>query len=590
MGILPDGPPTHSPLSKDLSPAAQAAAGWLRTLARALKTARLYRVENEIVQQAREQAALVLEDGLRRFGLWKLGFTSSEIRFEDEVVVRPAPRAPGADHSIIAPEENLPFMFYRDGIRGLTLQPEMPRREMDALFDALRIAGTVALANDDLVTLLWQANLTSVQIDAVPLEQTIYLSTQRSRPRSDPGSRALTYNWAPAGAEIRAEIGQVAGSQGLHRDTFDDWPLPEVIAHTPQAYRALLPVMEALRAGTLAAWDEERETDWTEQAPVVLRQVLAFEPSEETRRCVSTATATWVASSIQRAAWEEAARALDLLQEFDPDRSRSGPGLEAALKKLDNQQIAEQLDEAEPEVQARFAALMVAIGPPAVDLTCAVLSTCTRTRARAVASTALTYLCGDDPTLLAPYMNDAHWYVVRNVVFVLGQIGGSKVVDLLRVAAQHPEPRVRRQVVMALGGVSRAERTPVLMSQLTTRDPQLLAATLGMLIREKNPRVVRAIFDRVAAPEFEDLPEVIQRALLNALGDVAEDDMVPDLERLLKRGGWFSRPSLVRVGAARTLGRIGTEKAVAVLEAGLRSKHEAMRAACLEGLASRSDR
>ncbi len=588
MGTLPDSSLSHNPVGRELSPAAQAAATWFRQLARALKTARLYRTENLLVQQVRDQVAEALTEHLSKYGAWKLRFSTNEIQLDDEVIVKPSGRTLTAENPGIAPEEQLPFMFYRDGIRGLTLQPAMPRREMDALFDAVRLAGASALTHDDLVTLLWQANLTYVQIESVPLEQTIYLSSRRMRSKSDPGFRGQTYDWSPAGAEIRGELGLAAGAQGLHRDTFDDWPLPEVHAQTPQAYRALLPAMEALRAGTLSAWEEERGQDWTAQAPVVLRQLIAFDPADDTRQCVSHAAMTWVAAAIQRASWEEASQALALLAEFDPDRSQTGGSLEALLKELHAEEIAEQLDEAEPQLQARFASLMVAIGPPAVELICTVLGLCARARARAAASTALTYLCSDDPMLLAPYVADPRWFVVRNVVFVLGQIGGSAVLDLLRLAAQHPEPRVRRQVVMALGSVSRAERTPVLMSQLTTQDPQLLAATLSMLTRERSPRVVRTLLDRVATPEFEDLPEEIQRTLLNTLSEVADDDLIPDLEKLLNRGGWLSRPSLVRIGAARTLRRIGSEKALAVLEAGLRAKNEAVRSACLDALSTRS--
>ena len=90
--------------------------------------------------------------------------------------------------------------------------------------------------------------------------------------------------------------------------------------------------------------------------------------------------------------------------------------------------------------------------------------------------------------LLASAINDPRWYVVRNAVFVLGQVGGAEVVDLLQIAGRHPEPRVRRQVVQALGNVPEGQRLPLLLSQLETRDAQLLSATMNMLSRDRNPR------------------------------------------------------------------------------------------------------
>jgi len=228
---------------------------------------------------------------------------------------------------------------------------------------------------------------------------------------------------------------------------------------------------------------------------------------------------------------------------------------------------------------------VLAIGRPAIGLACVVMSLCERARPRAAATTALCFLCNEDPSILRPWIEDERWYVVRNVVLVLGQIGGSEVVELLRLAADHPEPRVRREVVRALGSVSRAERTPMLIQQLSSRDPQLISATLQLLIRERHPRVVKVMLDRIEARDFENLTEGVQRAFIHALSEVADDDAVPALERMLMRdGGWFAMRTLTRDAAARILHRIGSERATAVLDAGLRSKTEAIRLACLAAM------
>jgi HEAT repeat protein len=162
------------------------------------------------------------------------------------------------------------------------------------------------------------------------------------------------------------------------------------------------------------------------------------------------------------------------------------------------------------------------------------------------------------------------------------------VVPLLRSAARHPEPRVRRQVVASLGNVPREMRGSILLAQMDTRDPQLLAAALSMLTREKNVDAARTILRQIEAPDFESRSEDNQRSLFNALGEVADDGVVGALETLLHKGGWFARRTLQRVAAARTLQRIGSEKAIAVLEAGLRARSEAVRSACLDAMNTRA--
>jgi len=588
MGIVPGSSHARRRDLKDLSPQGQAAAEWLRKLAHALKTSRLYLPDNIIVKQVRDDLAEGLMQALNYFGTWRFTFLSNEILLEKEQVVRPSPVDPDLGIPLVrSPEEVLPYIFYRDGIRNMTLRKGLARREIDVLFEALKIVGAAATTSDDLVTLLWQANLRDIQIESVPLEQAIYLSAKAARKRGDSASKGLAFAWAPSGGEIRADLGQEAGSQGLHKDTFDDWPLPEVHSSAVNAYRALLPVIEPLRAGTLAQWEEERNRDWSEDAAVVLRQMLALDPGEDMQSSLAHSVVSWFIVSIRNCSWHDATRALALLKEFDPDLSRAHEELEEGLSELPEDEIVGRLDEAEPAELAHFTALIVAMGERGQGLAFTALSSCVRMRARAAACTALSYVYGDDPRKLAPHLESPHWYVVRNVVFVLGQIGGPGVVDMLRGAALHHDLRVKRAVVQALGGVSRPERTPVLMSLLPTRDSQLFSAVLTMLTRERNPRVTRALFDRIATPDFAELSEVNQRALLNAFLDVVDEELLEPLQHLLTHGNWQSRPSLAGLGAARALRRIGTEAALAVLEAGLRSKNEAVAAACLDALSER---
>jgi hypothetical protein len=578
------------PAFRDLTPAGQTAHLWFRQLARALKTCRLYRQDNPIVVQIRDQLLEPLLRGIESHGVWSFRITPSEIFLLDEAVVRPAQRV-DSEEGAVGKEAMLPFLFYRDGIRGLTFLPGVPARDLEALFDALLAASVGVHTHDDLVTLMWQANTTHVQIDAVPVEQTIYLSSRRpSGGGGGGGGLGHSYGWSPSGSEIRADIGQLSGmAQGLHRDTFDDWPLPTESVEVPEAYQRILPSMEFARMRLSTEWVGERSTDWTILAPDVLRQIASMSNDDETLSLLAHAAATWLAGAIQRSSWIEAQGTLELLREFDPDGSVTRDELTAAITGLDAATITERLDASETDDQARFFALTVSIGKPALDLACSVMSLASKSRTRAAACTMLCYLCNDDPELLAPYVIDSRWYVARNAAFVLGQIGGEQVLRLLDLASQHPETRVRRQVVSSLGGVPPEMRAPILLAQLDTRDPQLLAAALKMLTRNKDADVSRAILKQIEAPEFESRSEDNQRALFGALGEVAGDEVVPALEALLNKGGWFARRTLQRLAAARTLQRINTPKSRAALESGLRARSEVVRSAVYDALQTRTN-
>jgi hypothetical protein len=569
-----------------LSPAAQACAAWFRKLSRALKVCRLYKTDNTVVVNGRDQVIEGLAKLVEECGGITFRFTPSEILLGDEAVVRPKAKA-DPDDAMGSGEEQLPFVFFRDGIRGLRIPLATPRAELEALFDALRAVGSGPATQDDLVTLLWQANLNHVQIESVPLEQSIYLTTRTGSGGGGDGAGPI-YSRSPGGAEVHADIGQDAGAQGLHRDTFDDWEPADSHAEVPRAYAELLPKMDYARAHFRAAWDEEAARPWTVEAPQVLRQILALDPREETRRDLAHSVVSWLAAALQDAALTEAQLAAAVLKEFDPERTWADDDLAAALSAFDHSHLAEYLDESTQDEQAQFSALAVALGKCVVPLVCSVLKGASRVRTRAAACTALSYLCADDPRMLEPFLDDRREEVVLSIVFVLGQIGGPEVVDVLRLAAMHRDPRVRRQVIQALGSVPVEERVPLLLDQLGTDDPQILSSTLHMLSREKSPRVSRALVECIAKTNFENRSEEIQRALFNALADVADDEAVPALEVMLKKGGWLARRSFTRMAAARTLFRIGTPRAHAVLEDGQRSRNAAIRSACQDAFHARS--
>ncbi|HTM57770.1 MAG TPA: HEAT repeat domain-containing protein [Candidatus Udaeobacter sp.] len=572
----------HRSLLRDLSPYAQQTANWLRSVARAVKLFRLYKTENPIVVDLKTQVANRALELIGQNGPMDLRFTPSEVLLVDEAVIRPGK---DSDRNLRAPELELPFQFFRDGIRRLLILPDVTLDEVRQLLDALRISGIGPGGQDDLVTLLWQGNLTHIRLETVPIEQTIHLSVSHGAGGSS-GRRGLSFGWSPVGTELRADLGQL-GPQGLHRDTFDDWDMPVATADVANAYAALENGAETARSRLLEEWNEESSRPWTERAPEVARHVLDLDATDETRAAFAHAMATWVGAALERCSWEEAQCALATLYEIDPRHHASGAALEEAIAHLDATDIAARLDEDDPADHARFASLLVAIGKPALDLACETMSLCEKVRPRAAASTAVCFMCSDHPEWLEPYIAHERWQTVRNAVFVLGQIGTDASVPLLRAASAHSEPRVRRAVVQALGSVAAEARVPLLIEQLQTRDTQLLAATLHMLTRTQDPRVAGAILRRIQAPDFGSRSAENKRAMFAALAEIADDRMVPPLVDLLNAGGWFATRTIERVAAARTLRRIGSEKALAALDQGLRSKIDVVRLACLDAMQSR---
>jgi len=544
---------------RERSPAAADVSSWLADAARLLAMARRLGVENAETRALQRRLVADLVLNVQRHGPVHLDVTPRSIVMGDDTVF-------AADHSN-APtgerglERELSWILHRDGLRALKLEKGLTEAEAATFLDVLLLAAPGDATDEDLVTMLWESAF--AHVGAVTEEANVVrLNPLTGRPGSAGGP-------APVGSA----------------PLVDDWPQVQAPAMDAKRLWVSLRQNEA-EAGLVFrdAWARERSEPFAAAAEALVSAALRDDARPEMLEALAASVVTWTATAVQRSEWEEARGAHELLKRLDPSGRSSAESLTAALGSLDAHAITERLDEADVREQARLFAFVVHVGAPALSLLMSVLADSGRSRVRAGATTALTYAFADDPSPLGTWLTDPRWHVVRNIVFVLGQIGGGEVVPYLAVAARHIDARVRRAAIHALGQVPHHLRRSVLLTQLDTGDGRILTASLAMLAREPDARVTEAILTRVRSPEFETRPEEHRVALLSSLADVASDQALPALEELLLRGGWFAKRSAERTAAARAIVRLATPAAREVLEQGLHHRSEAVREACDEAL------
>ena len=544
---------------RERSPAADDVSSWLADAARLLAMARRLGVENAETRALQRRLVADLVLNVQRHGPLHLDVTPRSIVMGDDTVF-------AADHSN-APtgerglERELSWILHRDGLRALKLEKGLTEAEAATFLDVLLLAAPGDATDEDLVTMLWESAF--AHVGTVTEEANVVrLNPLTGRPGSAGGP-------APVGSA----------------PLVDDWPVVQAPAMDAKRLWESLRQNEAEAGMTFReAWARERSEPFAAAAEALVLAALRDDARPEMLEALAASVVTWTATAVQRSEWEEARGAHELLKRLDPSGRSSAESLTAALGSLDAHAITERLDEADVREQARLFAFVVRVGAPALSLLMSVLADSGRSRVRAGATTALTYAFADDPSPLGTWLTDPRWHVVRNIVFVLGQIGGGEVVPYLAVAARHIDARVRRAAIHALGQVPHHLRRSVLLTQLDTGDGRILTASLAMLAREPDARVTEAILTRVRSPEFESRPEEHRVALLSSLADVASDQALPALEELLLRGGWFAKRSAERTAAARAIVRLATPAAREVLEQGLHHRSEAVREACDEAL------
>lgn len=132
-------------------------------------------------------------------------------------------------------------------------------------------------------------------------------------------------------------------------------------------------------------------------------------------------------------------------------------------------------------------------------------------------------------------VEDPRWYVVRNVVSILGATRRREVLPYLGRTLRHSDVRVRRETIRAVSGISDALVVPMLVSALEDTDAQNVQLAARYLGRAGDPSAVRALM-RVANGEGRGNRDQGPRVeAIEALGALGATEALPILKSLAGR-------------------------------------------------------
>ena len=174
------------------------------------------------------------------------------------------------------------------------------------------------------------------------------------------------------------------------------------------------------------------------------------------------------------------------------------------------------------------------------------------------------------------------WYVVRQMVSLLGELGDPDALDAIEKTYEHPDMRVKREVLKSLMKITSPRSTQMLLRALEEDDQTLVTQAIISLGVLKDTSVVEALASIALKREaFADLMEPKKEAI-KALGVIGDARAVPHLSQILFRKVWFGKKvnEEARSLAAYSLGLIGTDEAYTAIEKALKVSEGELYAAC----------
>jgi HEAT repeat protein len=142
--------------------------------------------------------------------------------------------------------------------------------------------------------------------------------------------------------------------------------------------------------------------------------------------------------------------------------------------------------------------------------------------------------------LLASYLKDPKWYVVRSMLTILGEIGCKDCLEELRPVIFHDDIRVRKEAVRCLTKIGGPESVNMLLDLLAGRDPSLVKQAVFSLGILKSEKAVDALMSIVRKRDLflKTLP--LKKEAIRAIGVIGSRKTLPWLMKFVGKRHLFA--------------------------------------------------
>ncbi len=536
----------------------------LRAFAKALRAIQLYLPNNSTRAAAIEQARTAFGKVWHVANPLEIQIKEASFHWEGRTVYFDAER--GAD--------GLPWLLYRDGLRSLSVQSGFETTDVETLLAILHKARTASPDDDDLVTLLWVADLATlkyrhVEHDAVG-DVPVSRGTDRPgvavfasgvTPLAVPSAESAPPGDGPPPGMVRVEdfdttlyfldTREASYLQDeLTREYADD--------HRKLALASLFDVIEGHSApeAKLEALRivDELLIDFLTLGEYELVAFLLREASATSRRLVADDLV------------------MTALREL-PARLSEPAVMSQLLQALD--------ESARTPVASLLEGLFVELRPCALEPLVAWLGMATASPARAAIERASARLAAANTAELAQLLEHANAFVVRGALRLAAQLATPAAVPGLSRLLRGSDAKLRVEALNVLGVIASPAALQAVERGIDDSDRDVRVAAFRVIGSRLHTAALPRLRDAVRRKELRSADLSEKMALFDAYGSMCGDAGVTELDTLLNARGLLGARSSaeLRACAARALGMVASPSAMAALQRAADTKEVVVRSA-----------
>jgi HEAT repeat protein len=546
---------------------------------KAIKAFRFYPPDNPTLKGFRDQLLKKFQFFLNKYQSFVIQVGEYDLSFKSRILY---------ENKDV--KSSLAFSLYKDGLREIRFMKGLEEWEVQGVIDILKHSENINQLEDDVVTLMWEKDFVHISYLATDefLEETPVVIPDNV----DQFRKNLVFK--PLAHHVEVELAEEGSEEGVDLDEIlskvIEGPLPFVSDRS--VYLLTSDEVEGLRK------DVESEVDPTFVFNItdILFEILALEKEREPYHDAVNILIKILDAFLTLGEFTKATdflkRVYIILKTYDLQNWQiesiqkiiMEAGEEVRIERIGK--VLEREEVRLEDVNAYLSLLQKNSIKPLIKL----LGELKNSKARRVFCDALAEIGKNAIEMFTPFIDDRRWYLVRNIIYILGRIGKEQSFPYIQKAFNHEENRVRREAIQALGLIGGPKAIGLLVKALTDNDVRIrcmAAINLGKGGKKAGPI---PLLEVVQSKDFYKREPAEIKAFFNAIGMMGSNEAVPVLQQLLERKSWFGRGKTdeIRMGAANALAAIGTPEAKAILEEGKNSKDETIRDACTQALKSQS--
>jgi HEAT repeat protein len=489
-------------------------------LIKAIKILCIYPPDNPIPKEFRHNLFRKLTEFLEENEELKLGIDQSRLLFKDSVILKEEKK-----------DEGVAFALYRDGIRELSFHKGLEQEELFSFLEAITSCLKSSLPEDDLVTLFWEKDLPHIKFSAVDEFLTEDIS-DLPKPTGTKDLKQLYYSEIDLEESKGKEVELPARIQ-VERFLRD---------------LDLVPQQELNELKCLLEKDKSFEP--LKEMFLILKEVLSgdkeFSDFSETVLLLEKL----LDSLVSQEDFYLASEVLLLLKNLGETESEAGQThraerIKEALNRAGDKermktltQILNQNLKADLFSVRKYLSLLSRNTiPHLVDM----LGELENFATRSMVCTVLENWGEKSIEFLSKGVYDRRWYVVRNIVGVLGRIGSPLAIPYLKKTIEHEDLRVRKQTLEALSRIKGEEVTSILLGILDDPEEKLRVRAARFLGERPSQEAFEFISNLVIRKDFRDKNQEEKKILLEALAHIGKDKAVDLLKKLILKRAWFKK-------------------------------------------------